>query len=207
MSRFSVLLPLFLWVAPLSAAEPVTELAGLLAAAKSVEAQFEQTVTGANGMVSQQSTGVMSVARPQLFRWDVKTPFEQLIVADGKQVWVYDPDLAQAVVRPFDRQLADTPALLFSGDAKKIGERYGIELGDSSATVRRFVLKPHDRDALFESLLVTFRDGRLAEMTLADPLGQKTRIVFSGVTLNGRVTESRFRFVPPEGTDVIREGF
>lgn len=207
MSRFLLVLMLSLSSLAARAAEPAVELAQLLAAAKSVEARFEQTVSGAAGQPAQRASGVMHVARPQLFRWDVKSPFEQLIVADGKQVWVYDPDLAQAVVRPFDRQLADTPALLFSGDAQKIGERYDVSLAGSDGDVRRFVLKPHDAEALFESLQVSFRKGRLSEMMLVDSLGQKTTIAFSDVKLNGKSPASLFRFEPPAGTDVIREGF
>lgn len=207
MSRFLLVLMLSLSSLAARAAEPAVELAQLLAAAKSVEARFEQTVSGAAGQPAQRASGVMHVARPQLFRWDVKSPFEQLIVADGKQVWVYDPDLAQAVVRPFDRQLADTPALLFSGDAQKIGERYDVSLAGGDGDVRRFVLKPHDAEALFESLQVSFRKGRLSEMMLVDSLGQKTTIAFSDVKLNGKSPASLFRFEPPAGTDVIREGF
>lgn len=206
MQRFLCSLFLVLASVTAGAGEAVSQLAELLAAARSVEAKFEQTVIGANGAVSQRSTGVMNVARPQLFRWDVKTPFEQLIVADGRQVWVYDPDLAQAIVRPFDTQLADTPALLFSGDAKKIGERYDVRLADSAGRLQRFDLKPHDKEALFESLRVTFRDGKLSEMMLIDPLGQKTAIAFSDVKLNGSIPPERFRFTPPAGTDVIQEG-
>lgn len=207
MSRFLLVLMLSLSSFLARAAEPVAELAQLLAAAKSVEARFEQTVSGAAGQPAQRASGVMHVARPQLFRWDVKIPFEQLIIADGKQVWVYDPDLAQAVVRPFDRQLADTPALLFSGDAQKIGERYDVTLAGSDGNARRFLLKPHDAEALFESLQVSFRNGRLSEMLLVDSLGQKTTIAFSDVKLNGKSPASLFRFEPPAGTDVIREGF
>ena len=213
MPRFLLLLAVSLCPLAAIAAEPVAELTQLLSSAKSVEAKFEQTVTGANGVVSQRATGTMDVARPQLFRWDVKTPFEQLIVADGKQVWVYDPDLQQAVVRPFDKQLADTPALLFSGDAKKIGERYDVSLlagagaekadGEAAAT-QRFELKPRDKEALFESLRVSFRDGHLSGMMLVDSLGQKTAIAFSDVVLNGNIPPARFHFTPPHGTDVIR---
>lgn len=193
--------------APLAAAEDtVTRLSGLLASARTVEAKFEQTVAAANGTAGQRASGVMTVARPHLFRWEVRQPFEQLIVADGKQVWVYDPDLAQAVVRPFDRQLSDTPALLFSGDAKKIGERYTVTLLDGQAGNSRFQLKPGDTDALFETLTVGFRNGKLADMTLLDSLGQTTTIRFSDVAVNGTVAPARFQFTPPAGVDVIREG-
>ncbi|MFZ5755645.1 MAG: outer membrane lipoprotein chaperone LolA [Pseudomonadota bacterium] len=206
MQRFLMACVLLLVSLPLQAGEAVNRLAALLAAANSLDASFEQTITAASGVVSQRATGHMAVTRPHLFRWEVKTPFVQLIVADGKEVWVYDPDLAQAVVRPFDRQLSDTPALLFSGDAARIGERYTVSLLEEKGKLLRFELTPHDGDALFESLRVTFIDGRLGEMALADSLGQRTAIVFRDVKLNGKVAASQFRFVPPAGTDVIREG-
>lgn len=188
------------------AADAVARLAGLLAGAKSLEAGFEQTITGANGAVSQRSTGTMTVARPQLFRWEVRTPFEQLIVADGKQVQVYDADLAQVVVRPFTKQLSETPALLFSGDAKRIGESFEVRVLDEKDGEVRFELKPRSADALFESLRVSFGNGQLREMALVDSLGQRTRIAFRDVKLNPAVPASRFTFTPPPGTDIVREG-
>lgn len=187
------------------AADAAARLAGLLAGARSMEATFRQTVSGANGVVSQQSQGRMTVSRPQLFRWDIRTPFEQLIIADGKQVWVYDPDLAQAVVRPFSQQLSETPALLFSGDARKIGETFTVRLLDEKGGLVRFELLPKNSEALFESLRVGFQAGRLLDMVLVDGLGQRTTISFSDVVLNPAVPPARFQFTPPAGTDVIRE--
>lgn len=199
-------LALLLAATPALAADAVTRLADLLGAARTMEASFVQVVTGSNGVLVQEARGLMTVARPQLFRWDVRQPFEQLIVADGRQVWVYDPDLAQAVVRPFDQQLADTPALLFSGDAAQVARHFSVTLLGEAGGTLRFELRPKRQDALFESLKVSFANGRLSEMYLQDSLGQKTAISFSNVSLNAAVPASRFTFQPPPGTDIIREG-
>lgn len=203
---YRILFTLFL-LFPLSAqaVDAAQRLADILGAQRTMQADFEQTVHGSNGVVTQSARGTMQVARPQLFRWEVREPFEQLIIADGKQVWVYDPDLMQAVVRPFDSQLADTPALLFGGDARRIGERFVVTIPEETAKGIRFELKPRAENALFESLRVTFIDNRLREMSLLDGLGQRTRIQFGNVSLNGAIPDSRFRFEPPAGTDVIRE--
>lgn len=190
-----------------AAPDAAVRLADILGAQRTMQADFEQTVHGSNGVVTQSARGTMQVARPQLFRWEVRQPFEQLIIADGTQVWVHDPDLMQAVVRPFDRQLADTPALLFGGDARRIGERFVVTIiPEETDRSIRFELKPRADNALFESLRVTFIDNRLREMSLLDGLGQRTRIQFGNVSLNAAIPESRFRFEPPPGTDVIREG-
>lgn len=203
--RILILMATLLAAQPLFAADAAARLAGLLGGQRSMQADFEQTVIASSGAVTDTARGTMQVARPQLFRWSVREPFEQLIVADGKQVWVYDPDLMQAVVRPLDRQLADTPALLFGGDAARIGERFVVKVAEESATGVRFDLAPRADNALFESLRVTFVEGRLREMILLDGLGQRTRIRFENVSLNAAIPAERFRFTPPPGTDVIRE--
>lgn len=204
MTRIALLL-LSLLPLPALAADAVTRLAEILGAQRSMQADFEQTVAGSNGVVTQTARGTMSVARPQLFRWEVREPFEQLIIADGREVWVHDPDLQQAVVRPFDQQLADTPALLFGGDASRIGERFSVVVLEDKGRNQAFELRPKASSALFESLRVHFSDGRLREMSLLDNLGQRTRISFGRVTLNAAIPPARFRFTPPPGTDVIRE--
>lgn len=191
---------------PVQAAEPAARLAGILAAARSMEATFVQRVDGSNGMLAQSASGTMSVARPHLFRWAVSEPFEQLVVADSEQVWVYDPDLAQAVVRPMNKQLADTPALLFSGDAQQIGKQFTVKLLEEKGDRVHFSLAPISETAMFERLEVGFLKNRLHTMVLVDGLGQKTTITFSDVVLNGPIAVDAFRFTPPPGTDVVRDG-
>ncbi len=61
------------------------------------------------------AAGRLYLQHPGKFRWDYVKPSEQVIVADGKQIWFYDKDLAQANVRDMDTSLASTPASLLSG--------------------------------------------------------------------------------------------
>lgn len=185
-------------------AEPVDasgELAALLAGAKTLQATFVQDVRNERGELLQHTEGVMHVARPQLFRWEVQSPMPQLIVADAHQVQVYDPDLLQVVVRPLDAQVAATPALLFSGDAARIGAHFAVTADGKSV----YRLHPRDADAVFESLDVQFRNGVLAVMELHDALGQTTRIDFRDVKQNEALDPALFSFTPPPGVDVVRE--
>lgn len=177
------------------------ELAALLAKARTLEARFAQDVRNDGGELLQHAEGVMQVARPQLFRWEVQSPMPQLIVADDSQVQVYDPDLLQVVVRPLDAQLSATPTLLFSGDAGRIARHFAV----SSAGKGVYRLRPLDADAVFESLDVQFRGDVLAVMELRDALGQTTRITFRDVKLNRPLDPALFTFTPPPGVDVVRE--
>ncbi|HQY53918.1 MAG TPA: outer membrane lipoprotein chaperone LolA, partial [Dokdonella sp.] len=64
-----------------------------------ISAHFEQSVIGARGNRGEASTGTLALKAPRQFRWHTTAPFEQLIVADGNRVWIYDPDLEQVSVR------------------------------------------------------------------------------------------------------------
>jgi outer membrane lipoprotein-sorting protein len=78
-------------------------------------ADFTQTIDDGNGKVLRSAAGKFYLQRPGKFRWDYTEPSEQLVLADGKQIWFYDKDLAQANVRDMDSTLASTPASLLSG--------------------------------------------------------------------------------------------
>ena len=53
------------------------------------------------------AAGKLYLQKPGKFRWDYSQPSEQLILADGKQIWFYDKDLQQANVRDMDASLVE----------------------------------------------------------------------------------------------------
>jgi outer membrane lipoprotein carrier protein len=180
------------------------KLNAILEKTASMSAHFEQNTLDPKGKSLQKIMGEMQVKRPNLFRWDTTNPFEQHIIANGDVVWVYDPELQQATKQKLDKQVANTPALLLSGDSKKIATSFNIS-EEKSATNTTFILKPKDKETVFESLRVTFNGSTLNSMQLKDSLGQKTDIVFSRVQVNGKIAPSLFQFTPPKDVDVIDE--
>src|SRR5260370_221708 len=112
-----ILLAAFLGVAPVSAApaaaaaaSPAAEVEKYLSGLASWTADFEQTIDDGHGNVLRSAAGRLYLQRPGKFRWDYSQPSEQLVLADGKQIWFYDKDLAQPNVREVDTSLASTPA-------------------------------------------------------------------------------------------------
>lgn len=180
-------------------------LNGILQGMSSMQADFSQRTYDAKGTALQNLYGSMQVKRPGYFRWETTRPFPQLITANGSKVWVYDPELEQVTVQMLDKQVGNTPALLLSGDPKKLGEAFSISDDGGKASEEAFLLKPKARDALFESLRVTFNGRQLTSMHLRDSLGQKTEIHFSKIVLNPNLPNSLFVFEPPKGVDVINE--
>jgi outer membrane lipoprotein carrier protein len=182
----------------------VQRLTQLLEKSQTIEANFSQLTVDASGTNLQQTSGTMTVKRPGLFYWHTDAPQEQVVVSDGKNVTLWDPDLEQATIKKLDARLNQTPALLLSGDVSKISQSFDISSLEQGE-VMDFTLKPKTKDTLFDSLRVAFRKGLINEMQLVDSVGQRTNILFNGVKANAPVPESRFTFDIPKGADVIKE--
>ena len=74
-----------------------------------LDGQFTQTVFDAHGKLKETTSGRVALSAPRLFRWEYVKPYEQLVIADGSKVWVYDPDLSQVTVRPQGEQEQNSP--------------------------------------------------------------------------------------------------
>ena len=153
-----------------------------------------------SNIASQTFTGSMIVKRPGLFRWETQSPMNQLIIGNGKTIWIYDQDLMQATRQTVDAQVANTPALLLSGQTDQIIKNFKIT---QTAAGNSFTLRPLSKDSVFESLQLDFESDKLSKLILADALGQKTSISFSQSKLNGSIADSQFKFTPPKGVDII----
>jgi outer membrane lipoprotein carrier protein len=187
------------------AEDAATQVDAYLAKLRTFEAGFTQTVRDRDGRIVEHATGTFSLSRPDRFRWDYKSPYEQTIVADGKRVWLYDRDLEQVTVRTLESGLGATPALLLSG-AGKVSDAFASDGIDPDARWKWYRLQPKQPSADFERVSLAFDDrGRLAGMELMDKLGQVTAIDFSDVQVNAKLDAKLFEFTPPKGADVIGE--
>ena len=188
----------------LTAAEPagVVRMHTFLQDVKTLKADFQQTVLDSNGKQVKQSTGTLVIKRPNRFRWDYAKPNEEVIVADGKRLWLFDVALSQVTVKPLNDTLAASPAVLLSGsnDVEKSFTVADLGEKDGLAWVS---LVPKVKDTDFESVRLGFMEEDVSVMELKDNLGNTTRIVFDHVQRNVAVDEGSFKFTPPAGADVI----
>lgn len=206
------------YAAPATTQQATNNLIKQLSGIQSITANFEQKTKLTNPRTAPQSntgkpinqhmnqtfTGVMKVARPGKFYWETLNPAKQLIVTTGKSVWIYDPDLEQAVKQNLDEQVANTPALLLSGNAQEIMQAYDVSQPDAQKTY--YSLKPKNTEGAFERLLISFgKNNAPTLMVLEDSMGQTTTIQFSNVKVNGQLNQNVFNFTPPKGTDVIEQ--
>jgi outer membrane lipoprotein carrier protein len=184
---------------------PATEVEKYLSGLASWSAEFTQTIDDGHGTVMRSAAGRLYLQRPGKFRWDYSQPSEQLVLADGKQIWFYDKDLAQANVRDMDTSLASTPASLLSGNGS-VSAQFDVTALPPSAGLQWYQLVPKHADTDFQLVRIGFDKGELRSMFLADKLNQITQLTFANSKRNLTLAPDLFLFVPPPGVDVIGRG-
>jgi len=165
-----------------------------------LQAKFEQSVLDQTHTQADRFQGVFYLRRPGQFRWDYSEPYEQLIVADGDRIWVYDSDLEQTSHRSQEDALRGTPAQLLS-DASPIEDNFEIiDIGESQG-MAWVELIPRDKESQFVRILLAFMGKELRRMEMADQFGQVTRFQFYDIQRNLPLPDELFEFEPPEGSD------
>ncbi|MEF3081522.1 outer membrane lipoprotein chaperone LolA [Luteimonas sp. SMYT11W] len=173
---------------------------------KGLEAQFTQQVADGNGRVKESSSGTLALSAPRLFRWEYVKPYPQLIVADGRTVWVFDPDLQQVTRRSQGSEEQDSPLAALI-DPSKLDRDFSVAEAGSAGGLNWLELRPkRTENAAFERARLGFgSDGSLSRMEIHDTLGQRTTIGFSGWKRNPTFAADTFRYTPPAGVDVVGE--
>jgi outer membrane lipoprotein carrier protein len=196
-------------------ADSLDSLAQFLKQTRSMRADFVQVVAAPakEGRPSKPKTssGSFAFVRPSVFRFDYNKPFVQNIVADGKNLWLFDADLNQVTVRNQAQALDSTPASLIASasDLATLGKEFELLAAPSEAGVDWVVAKPKVKDSSLQQVRIGLRseDGQmvLAHLDIVDAFGTRSQMRFDKVDVNpSQLTASQFNFVPPKGADVVR---
>jgi len=197
-----VLLALLVLAPAAAQASGLARFQEFLRGTQSARAAFEQKVYDRERRLVQASQGSFSFLRPGRFRWRTTQPYEQLIVGDGERVWIHDPDLNQVTVRPMASALGSTPAALLAGSAD-VERAFELTEGGSADGLEWLEAKPRGEDSGFERIRLGLGAGGVQAMELSDHFGQTTVLRFSALVRNPPLAPADFRFVPPEGADVL----
>ena len=184
-------------------ADAVDTLREFVRDVKSGKAAFTQTVSSADGVRTKTSSGSFEFLRPNRFRFAYTKPFEQLIVADGLKVWIFDADLNQASSRKLGQALGATPAALLAGGS--LEQDFVLSNEPPRDGLDWALATPRAKDGAFQRLRVGFRGKSLAAVEILDSFGQRSVLQFNRFEANVPLATDLFRFTPPVGADVIEQ--
>ena len=188
---------------PVFAASAQDQLKSFVQQVRTATGSFLQTVVGPQGQTRRPQSGQFSFERPGRFKWDVISPYAQLIVSDAKQVYQFDPDLNQVTVRNVDQAIGASPAAILFGTGQ-LDTVFEVTAQPDRDGVSWLRAKPRHGDAGFVHLELGMSDGLPVRIVLLDAFGQTTRVELSGIRRNPSLPASTFEFVAPAGADVVR---
>ena len=160
-------------------------------------------MTAPDGVKKKSSSGSFEFARPNRFRFAYAKPFEQLIVADGRKVWIYDADLNQVSARKLSNALGATPAALLAGGSLEID--FDLVAMPSQGGLDWVKATPKAKDGAFQAVQIGFRGKDLAAVEIVDSFGQRSLLQFAQLAANVPIGAERFVFAVPPGADVIEQ--
>ncbi|UCE32528.1 MAG: outer membrane lipoprotein carrier protein LolA [Burkholderiales bacterium] len=200
----AVLAPPLAGIAVAQQGTALAQLRQFVATAQAARGRFVQLTQRAEGRPPQRSEGVFSFSRPGRFRWEIRVPYEQLLVADGERLFFYDRDLEQVTIRSVGEAIGASPAAILFG-AADMEESFELsEVGEREA-LQWLAATPRARDAGVERIEIGFADGQPRAMRVRDSFGGVAELHFEALEINPVLAPETFRFVPPPGADVIRQ--
>lgn len=175
-----------------SAADGAGRVNDYLAGLTSLRATFEQFTFNADRTRMMEARGTLYLQRPGRFRWEYDTPNRQVIIADGKRVYLHDLELKQVSHQSQRRALSGTPALLLAdgGPIEKHFAAASIPSTDGRDWVE-LIPKAEDTDVV--RIELGFGQDRLESLIMEDSFGQTTRLNFSGEERNKPLNASLFK--------------
>lgn len=178
------------------------QLVAFLGDVRVLKGEFEQVVIDDLGEVIEESEGELALAAPRQFRFEYRTPYPQLLLADGEKLWVYDPDLEQVSVRAQSTEEANSPLTLIL-EPEALDEIFMVTEGGMEHELHWLLLTPLEQRNDFDRLDLGFDQNGLRTMQYRDPNGQRTQLRFANWQRDPALPADYFRFEPPAGVDVV----
>ena len=195
--------------AGLAQADGLQNLEAFMQGAQAGKADFTQTVTSPSkdgqAARSKTSSGQFSFQRPGRFKFEYRKPFEQVIVADGKTLWMYDADLNQVTQRAQAKVLDATPAAILASAASVQALRadFDLKAAPDQDGLQWVEALPKAKDGQLKSVRVGFAGEKLAAIDMLDSFGQRSLMRFANVQTSASLPAETFKFVAPKGADVL----
>ncbi len=168
-----------------------------------LQAKFEQSVLDTENATTGLMHGLFLLDRPGRFRWDYALPQKQIILADGRDVWIIEEDLKQ-VTRHYQKwALKGTPAAFLAMDAEVEDDFEIIEIGERMG-LQWLELIPRDPESDLNRVLLAFKDKQLLNMELNDKFGQISRFRFFDMQRNVPIDPQLFVFEGQDDWDVLQ---
>lgn len=170
-------------------------------------AQFDQESTVAAMDIIDRASGRLWVKSPGMMRWEYETPEPQVIVTNGKTLWVYRPVDNQVMLGSAPLMFDEGRGAGFLSDVSVIRDRFEVALvpsDDPGYYHLGLVPRGEGFDITRIDLFVSRQTHDIHRIISRNAYGDETRIYIGDYRFDLGLTDERFTFEIPEGADVVR---
>ncbi|UXK10472.1 outer membrane lipoprotein chaperone LolA [Shewanella putrefaciens] len=178
-------------------ADDAQQLRNTLVNTASLKADFKQTVIDVNKKVIQTGSGILALAHPNQFYWHLTSPDESQIVADGKDLWIYNPFAEEVVIMDFAEAINASPIALLVHRDDTTWSQYSVTKKQDCYDIR-----PKAIDSGIVTVSVCFKNSQLTKFNVLDDKGNLSQFDLSNQKVITTEDKALFKFVLPENVDI-----
>jgi outer membrane lipoprotein carrier protein len=177
---------------------------------KTAKASFEQTITNPLLGSTLHSKGEFEQSRPNRFAFRFTDPKGDVIICDGRYVWVYLPASTPGRVNRAACGSQQSGSLDLIGefftnprDRYTIGDGGTATIGSKRAHVVQLTPRSNDADFLRAKVWIDPATGSLLQFEAVEPSGLTRLVRVTSFTPNAAVRANAFTFTVPPGVKVV----
>jgi outer membrane lipoprotein carrier protein len=155
--------------------------------------------------------GQLVLKRPDKLYVEYREPVKQLLVSDGKKIWLYTPEMKQVIEKPVDPEGRDHLLFQLGQSLDFLRKNYDAVLGAETEKIegrpcRALTLTPKKKDDLEAIRLRVWVDTENwlpVRTETEDPGGARVTVTLAKIKTDTGVENKFFGFKAPDGVEVI----
>jgi outer membrane lipoprotein carrier protein len=177
----------------------------------SMSAEFRQVTSSRMSRRVIEGRGTLILLKPGRMRWDYTAPDKQVIVCDGVTIRMYFAREKQLLVSQAKQYLeSDVTYSFFAGTGNLLQDfvisaplEEDLVLPNEQIVLR--IVPKGNHPQIDYILLWTDSTYLINRLMIVDQMGSTTDITFDNIKINPIIPVAQFTFVPPEGTEIIKQ--
>ena len=154
---------------------------------------------------TQSVQGKVKIKKPGKMKWVYGAPDTQILISDGKNLWLDVPEEEQATKVPVESiYSSNTPALFLAGKGK-LTQSFNVEsVSEENQNILVTLVPKSEEQGLARLILQADKKNyQITGSTVYDKLGNKTEIRFSRIRINREIPEEQFQLKTPPGVEIL----
>ncbi len=169
-------------------------------------ARFDQVSTIKAMEISDTAFGKIFIKRPGMMRWEYEKPEKQIIITDGKKLWVYKPEDNQVMIGSAPSYFGEGKGANFLADIKSIRRKFKVTIeknGGDDYHLLKLMPQKKSFDLSVIYLSISKQTFDVVKIVTLNEYKDETIIKLSNLQFRKDLSDLMFSFEVPKGTDIL----